>query len=176
MQFGTLTPGDWDIGPCFVEYDGADLGGTQDGVVISVKYDKAKMSADQTGTLKVDEAVSGMEITLKTSFLETRRKALWAILFPTATYAGTAPADYLDYKDQVSLRSLSRAKKIVLKPKSEDATDKNLNHTFWKALAMEESVLTFGPAEQRKLAITFSIFPDTSVTPWRLYRFGDDTL
>lgn len=176
MQNAAITVPDLDIGPCKVLFDGVDLGATLDNVVISMKYDKAPMKADQTGTLVLDDAVSGMEITVKTSIAETRRKALWAAMFPSADLAGVAPNDHLTFADKVALRSLSRAKVLILKPMVENAVTLDLDHYFYKALPTEESVLTKGPGEQDKLPIVWRIYPDTSVLPFRLYRFGDNTL
>lgn len=176
MTNPVVTTTKMDIGPCQVLFGADDLGGTLDNVVVNFKYEKAPLMADQFGKTLLDEAVSGMEVTIETSIAETRAKLLLSKIFKSANYAGTDPADYLDFKNRVPLRQLSLAEELTLHPLVEDAADKNFDWTFFKAMPSEESSYTFSPSEQGKMKIVWKVYLDTSVSPARMFRYGDKTL
>ena len=69
-----VTVNNFEIGPCRVTYDGVDLGGTLSNVVVNFKYEKAKLMADQYGNTLLDEAISGMEVTVETEIAEVKDK------------------------------------------------------------------------------------------------------
>lgn len=176
MSNANVVVSQMDIGPCLVTWNGQDIGGTLDNVVVNFKYDKAPLKADQSGTALLDEAISGMEVTIETSFTQTRDKTILALLFPDATFLGSNPNLYLDFKDKVATRQLSQAAALNLHPLVEADASLNFDWTFWKAMPSEESSYTFGPAEQAKMKIVWKVYLDLSVTPGRIFRMGDATL
>lgn len=153
-----------------------DLGGTLGNVVVETKYEKADIKADQLGTTVLDRRVKGVVITVKTELAEIQNKNIWKIVFPHATLAGTAPADYVDFNSMVGDSDLVHAGELTLHPLSKAAADVDQDYTFYKACASAESSVTYGPEGQAKLAIVWNILPDTSVTPAQFYRFGDAAL
>ena len=173
-----ITVASFDIGPCTVFFDGDDLGGTLDNVVVNFKYDKADMKADQYGTHLLDQAISGGEVTVETSLAEIRDKVLLSKAFPNLTYvSGTPPADTLDMKEKVATRQFALAKNLKLHPKVEGAsTNENFDYLFYKAIASEESSYIFSPTEQGKMKIVWKVYLDTSTTPARMFRYGDKDL
>lgn len=155
-----------------------DLGGTLDNVVVSAKYTKAEIKADQLGTTVLDRAVSGIEITVTTSLTEIRNKEFMNIVYPAATLGGTGVSDaaYLQFNSQVGNRDQDVAGILKLHPISVAATDESQDLYFWKATSSEESEITWGPEEQSKAKLVWNILPDLSVSPPRFFRYGDKDL
>ncbi len=171
----TVTVSNFDIGPCQVFYSGVDLGGTHDNVKIKFKYGKTFLTADQFGKTKLDAAISEIDVTVTTSFLETRNKTNFGKVFPTAILTGTTHK-YLDFTDQTAVRQLSLASTLRLHPMV-DASGSNDNEWyFYKALPMEDSEYDFGPTSQAKLKINWQILLDLTTTPGRMFRAGDFTI
>ena len=173
--YATVTGTTMELTPCRVKYNGVDLGGTLSNVVISTKYTKAPIHADQHGTTTIDKFNNGIEITVTTELAEFNNKDNWAVVFPNATYAGTSPDKYLDFTSKVAVRDSTFAQKLELFPLSQDSS--NYMHTFWKAISTEESGFTFSPTDQTRLKIVWFILPqDQDASPLNFYRFGDPTL
>lgn len=173
----TITVSNFDIGPAQVLYNGTDLGGTGGNVKIKFKYDKAKLTADQTGkTTALDMAISGMDCSIETEFQETRNKTNFQALFPSATISTTSGHQHIDFGDQTSLRSLPQAAPLQLHPLEESLSGRDYDWYFYKAIPMEDSEYTFGPSEQAKLKIHWQVLLDLTVTPGRLFRVGDHSL
>lgn len=175
MSYATVTASKMDIGPCQVFFDGDDLGGTLDNVVVNFKYEKAPLKADQHGSALLDEAISGIEVTIETSWAEVRNKTLLAALFPDADHTVDSPKDKLVFADKVAARALPGAKALKLHPLVEGDSSLNFDWVFFKARPSEESSYTFGPAEQGKLKIVWKVYLDESTTPKRLFLIGDPT-
>ncbi len=171
----TIAVSNFDIGPCQVVWNSVDLGGTHDNVKIKFKYDKAFLTADQTGKTKLDAAISGIEVNVTTSFLETRNKTNFQSLFPNAILNGTSHK-YLDFMDRTATRQLSLAGSLLLHPLVDASSSLDNEWYFYKALPMDDSEYDFGPAVQAKLKITWQILLDLSVSPGRMFRAGDHTL
>ena len=171
----TVTVSNFDIGPCQVVWNSVDLGGTHDNVKIKFKYDKSFLTADQTGKTKLDAAISGIEATVTTSFLETRNKTNFGGLFPNAVLSGTTHK-YLQFSDTTAVRQLSLAGPLLLHPLVDASSSLDNEWYFYKALPMDDSEYDFGPAVQAKLKITWTILLDLTTTPGRMFRAGDHTL
>lgn len=172
----TVTPSNFDIGPCQVLFNGIDIGGTSGNVKIKFKYAKSKLEADQTGKTVLDMAISGMDVTVETMFQETRNKTNFNILFPSTNITTTSGHTYLDFKDQTAVRQLQFAAPLQLHPLEESLSSNDYDWYFYKALPQEDSEYTFGPTEQAKLKIHWQILLDLSVTPGRLFRAGNHSL
>lgn len=168
----TVTVSNFDIGPCQVLWAAVDLGGTHDNVKIKFKYDKTFLTADQLGKTKLDAAISGIDCTVETSFLQTRDKTRFQSVFPTAILSGTTNK-YIDFTDQTAVRQLQFAGALRLHPMVDASGSNNNEWYFYKALPLEDSEYTFGPTEQAKLKITWQILADLSTSPARYFRAGD---
>ena len=173
----TVTPSNFDIGPCQVLFNGTDLGGTADGVKIKFKYEKAKLTADQTGKNTIlDMAISGMNVTVETAFQETRNKSNFQLIFPSGIVKTTSGHQYIDFKDQTAVRQLQYAYPLQLHPLEEAMSSRDYDWYFYKALPQEDSEYDFDSTAQAKLKIMWQILLDLTVSPGRLFRVGDQSL
>jgi len=176
MTDPTVTVNNMDIGPCQVKFGTQDIGGTLGNVNVKFKFDKAPLMADQTGKTLLDEAVSGMEVTIETEFAEVQSKVIMAALFPNAVLAGTSPHQYIDFLNKVPARQLALALPLTLHPLVADAGDFDQDWYFYKAIPSEDSSYVFSPSEQGKMKIIWKVYLDLSVTPARMWRKGDQSL
>lgn len=172
----TITVSNFDIGPAQVLFNGIDIGGTSGNVKIKYKYDKKTLLADQTGKSALDAAVTGMECSVETEFQETRNKTNFQALFPSSIVTTTSGHQYLDFKDQTATRQLQYAAPLQLHPLEEALSSNDYDWYFYKALPMEDSEYTFGPEQQAKLKIHWTILLDLTVTPYRMFRVGNHSL
>jgi hypothetical protein len=172
----TITVSNFDIGPAQVLFNGTDLGGTKGDIKMKFKYDKAKLTADQTGKSVLDMAISGMECTVSTVFQETRNKTNFQLLFPNATITTTSGHQHIDFYDATATRQLQYAYPLQLHPLEEALSSNDYDWYFYKAHPMEDSEYEFGPEKQAGLKITWTIFLDLTVLPGRLFRVGNHAL
>lgn len=177
MSVAAVSVSNMDIGPCQVFFDGDDLGGTLSNVVINFKYIKTKLSADQTGPETfLDEAISGIDVTVETEIAEVRNKTTLSRIFPTATLITSGAQKALQFNDKVATRQLQFAKNLKLHPLAEADAVEDYDWLFYKAVPTEESSYTFGAAEQGRLKIVWRIYLDLSTSPGRMFRIGDKDL
>lgn len=176
--YPNVTTSNLELTPMQVKFQGptdvssTDLGGTLGNVVISSKYTKAEMKADQFGETILNRRVSGFQMTVTTEFAEIKNKNLLKILYPHGTLVGAGEKAF-DWKTNVGDDDLANSGVLTLHPLSRGSTDVNFDWTFWKACASAESEFTFGPTEQTKAKIVWNVLPDTSVSPARFARLGD---
>lgn len=177
MSVAAISVSNMDIGPCQVFFDGDDLGATLSNVVINFKYMKTKLSADQTGSeTYLDEAISGIDVTVETEIAEVRDKTKLSKIFPNATFITSGSQKALQFNDKVATRQLQFAKNLKLHPLVESDSSEDYDWIFYKAVPTEESTYTFGPTEQQRLKVVWRIYLDLSVSPGRMFRIGDKDL
>jgi len=182
LTYPIVTTTNMDLTPCQVLWTPpggvteVDLGGSLGNVVVTTKYTKAEIKADQFGTSVLDRRVSGVEVQVTTELAEIISKDIWKIVFPHVVLAGTNPNKYLDFKSAVGDGDLTNAGILRLHPMSIDPANFNQDFYFWKACASADSSISMGPTEQMKLKIVWNILLDTSVSPARVYRHGDHAL
>lgn len=178
ISYATVTPTSMELTPMKVSFKGpgaltaVDLGGTLSNVVISTKYEKAEIKADQFGTTVLDRRVKGLVITVTTEIAEIKNKDVWEVVFPHATEILTT-TKAVDFVSAVGDADLTNAGELTLHPLSLGAADFTGDYTFYKACSSAESEITYGPDNQARLKIVWNILPDTSVTPAKFYRYGD---
>jgi len=175
MSYATVTTSNMELTPMRVTFDGIDLGGTLGNIVISAKYTKSNILADQSGSTVRDRRVSGMEITVTTELAEIKNKDVWKVVFPHATLIPTGTAA-LDFKENMGDGDLSNAAELVLHPLSMPDATVAYDFTFFKACASAESSITYGPTEQARLKIVWNILPDESAQPNKFMRYGDPAI
>lgn len=158
--------------PMKVFFDGVDLGGTLSNIVVTTKYEKSEIKADQLGSTVLDRRVKGLIVQVTTEITQIEDKDLWKIVFPHATEITTG-TKAVKFNSAVGDSDLANAKELVLHPLSKADGDTVSNLTFFKACASAESEVSFGPDKQSTLKIVWNILPDTTVTPAKFYQFGD---
>jgi hypothetical protein len=182
MSSATVTTTNMELSPMRVSYGVAgsevDLGGTLGNVLLDVKYMKSDLRADASGSTVRDRRISGMEFKVTTELSEIQSKSTWGVVFPHATKIGTGVGSLsaIRFDDAMGGSDLAVAKQLILHPLSKADADKSTDYTFFKAVASEESAITYGPTEQSRLKIVWNILPDESVVPNRFFRFGDTTI
>jgi hypothetical protein len=148
-----------------------DLGGTLSNIVISAKYAKSDIKADQSGTTVRDRRVSGVEISLTTELVEIQDKDIWKVVFPHATASGGS-GGLINFNQAIGDGDQIRSGVLTLHPLSKDDIDTSTDYTFYKATSSAESSITYGPTEQARLKIVWNVLPDESTTPNRFFTFG----
>lgn len=175
MSYAQITTSNEVLTPMRVTYDGIDLGATLGNVVVSIKYSKSNILADQSGTTVRDRRVSGIEITVTTELAEILKKDTMKVAFPNAVKLGTGTNDLaaLDFVDAIGAGDQALAAELILHPL--DTADVNLGRDwiFYKAIASAEASGTYGPTEQTRYKVTWNILPDESATPNKFMRYGD---
>ena len=175
MSYATVTTSSMELTPMRVTFDGNDLGGTLAGVVISAKYVKSNILADQSGSTVRDRRVSGIEITVTTELTEIQDKDLWKVVFPHASINNVG-TKAIDFKENMGDSDLTHAKVLILHPLSKADGDLSTDYKFFKAVASAESSITYSPTEQARLKIVWNILPDESVSPNQFFRYGDPAI
>lgn len=172
----TVITQNMDLGPMRVTFNGVDLGGTLDNVVLSMKYMKAEIKADQSGETVRDRRVSGVEVSVTTSIVETELKDNWKVVFPHAALVEEGGDKMIYWTSKMGDSDLANANVLILHPLSKDDSDLSGDFKFFLACASAESELTKSPTEQDKLKIVWNILPDDSVSPERFFIHGDPTI
>lgn len=182
ISYATVTPGNMELTPMQVSFKGpsdsafVDLGGTLGNVVVSYKYKKADIKADQLGETVLDRRISGLEVMVTTEFAEIKNKTLFRVLFPASNLVGNSPTDYVQFNSAIGSGDIENAGILKLHPLSVAPTDETFDYYFWKACSAEETEVTYGPTEQAKAKIVWNVLPDTSTVPARFFRYGDKDL
>jgi hypothetical protein len=165
-----------DLGPCRVTYGGLDLGATMGNVAVKIKYSKADMKMDQTGTTIVDKRVSGLNITIESALAQVLDKNIWKKAFPTASLVTSGLNTGMLFDNKLGLSSYAGAQPLVLHPLNKADADKSNDYNIYKAYPTEESDIVFGPTEQQKLKIVWAVFPDVSQSGYPQLFIGDPTV
>lgn len=184
VSFATVTPTNMELTPMRVDYkpagasDFIQLGGTLGNIVLSFKYMKADIKADQLGETVLDRRVSGLEITCTTELTEVKDKQdIWATIFPAGTLVTSGSDVAFDFKSGVGTGDQDTAGVLRLHPLSiAPSGDETYDYYFYKACASSESEITYGPTEQARMKVVWNILPDTSVVPARFARYGKSTI
>lgn len=160
-----------------VSWNAIDVGGTADKVIVDVKYDKKAIKADQFGSTDLDHRVYGLHIKVTTFLNQTRDTATWKTAFPTAIIetSGTSPSIISKITFGLSMGSsaYTAAQTLVLHPVVLADSDLSQDHNFFLAYPEEASAVTYGPEEQSKIKIVWTIYPTlTGSGAPKWYSFG----
>jgi hypothetical protein len=154
---------------------GVDLGGTTEGVTLSIKTSFADIMVDQYGKTVLNSVVSGHTFGVKCVFAETADKTKWKQAFPNFQLVSTSTGLFV-INMAVGDDLLSHAGKLILHPLSKPDADLSEDVTINLAACKGASELKYGPDKQVGLAVDFEIFPDTTVSPARFMTYGDPTI
>lgn len=171
-----ITPGNLELTPMRVKFNGVDLGATLEGVTVAVNYKTSDLMADQFGTTRIDSRVSGKEFSVKMILAEVGKKENWKIAFPHAKMITSGGNKMMYFDMAIGDSMLARAQVLLIHPLSKDDADLAGDFSFYKAVCKSASEVKYGPEDQVGLEVEFSIFPDTSVSPARFFVHGDPSL
>ena len=175
VSYANVNPANLELTPMRVTFGGVDLGGTLGNVMVTPKYQKASLMADQYGKTVLDRRVSAVEITVTTELAEVLNKDNWKVVFPHAKEV-TSGTKLIQWVNAIGDSDLSHAQQLVLHPLSKVNADTTEDYTFYKACSSAESEITYSPEGQAKLKIVWNILPDTSVQPATFFIYGDPTV
>jgi hypothetical protein len=179
-----FTISDMDLGPAQLYFTPAGstaesyLGATLKNIKVAFSFDKAFIKADQTGTSDIDGRVCGVKCMVSTEIAQVKDFQLFNLIFPNSQLIGNAPFDgtsstaAVQWNNTVGNSDLALAGKLRLHPQNLAATAVNYDWTFYKATSTENSEPVWGPTEQEAFKIEWRIYPDTTQTPFRWFRFG----
>lgn len=159
--------------PMRVTFNGVDLGSTEGGVTVHVKYDLADVMIDQFGKTPLTSKVSGQAYSVKLVLSETADKSKWKVAFPHAKLVGTIPNQSVYFDMQIGDDLLARSSTLLLHPLSLVDADLSQDILIYKAGATSAVELKYGPEKQVGLSVEFKVYPDTSVIPAKLMLYGD---
>lgn len=180
-SFASVDVSKMELTPMRVSFQGpsdlapSDIGGTLSNVVITTKYSKAEIHADQLGVSVLDRRVNGIVVQVTTEITQIKNKDLWKILFPHSTLITTG-TKAIDFKEAIGDSDQVNAGLLKLHPLSIDNAIVDFDWTFFKACASAESEFIYSPNDQVKAKLVWNILPDLSVTPAKYFRYGDTSL
>lgn len=176
MSFATVTTNKMELTPMRVTYNGVDLGGTLNNVVVSVETAKAEIKADQSGETVRDRRVSGQVYKVTTTLTQIRDKDIWKVAFPSMRKVTSGLNEAIYVEADIGGSDQARAQALVLHPLALADADLSGNYLFYKAIAAEVSEISYGPTEQAGLEVEWTILPDDSVQPERFFFHGDPSI
>ena len=176
MSFATVTTNNMELSPMRVKFNGVDLGGTLDKVVVHIEVGKSPIKADQSGETERDRRVSKQGFKVSTKLTEIRNKDQWKVAFPSMreVVSGLNKAIYVEAA--IGASDQAAAGILLLHPLSKADADLSGDYKFYKAVAAEVSEISYGPTEQAGLKVEWLILPDDSVQPERFFFHGDPTI
>lgn len=176
LSNATITPARMELTPMRVTYNGVDLGGTLEGVSVMIETDKSEIKADQFGTSPLDKRLTGLKVTVKTTLSEVQYKANVKVLFPHQSLITSGPNQAMYFTNPVGGSDIAVAQELKLHPLSKLDADLSGDFKFYKACADEKIEAKFTADKQVGYAVTWTIYPDTSVVPARYLFMGDPSI
>lgn len=178
LSFSTITPGNFELTPCRVNYKGVDLGATVGNVKVSIKEELAELKSDQLGKTIIDRRVSGFSCTVETSLAENQNKANWNVIFPAHKLVTNPTTGFSNYyfDSAVGTSMADLAGPLILHPLSRPNTDLSGDVMVYLAAANGASEYEFGPDKQIAMKIHWDMYPDFTSSPPRFLLFGDPSI
>lgn len=171
-----INPVNITLTPVRVTWGGTDLGGTEGGVDVSIKYKMADVMVDQFGSTPLTSKVAGQEFTVKFILAETADHTKWKVAFPPSKLVGTSPNQINYFDMQIGDDQLARSQQLLLHPLDKVDADLSQDILMYKAVPISASEVKYGPDKQVGLSVEFKIYPDTSVIPAKMILHGDPSI
>jgi len=176
LSNATITPTDIPLTPMRVNWNGVDLGGTTEGVTLSLKYETADIMIDQWGKTSADKKVSGQAYSVKMTLAEIKNKDTFHAAFQSA-HEITSGGNKMIYSDlQIGDSLLAKSQVLILHPLEKSDADLSEDFKFFKAIPIQVSEVKYGPDKQSGLSVEFVIFPDSTTVPARFWIYGDPSI
>lgn len=168
-----VTESKMELTPMRVTFDGNDLGGTLENVVIDLSYSKGEIKADQFGTTVLDRRVNGLVAKVTTKITEVRDPETWSRIFPNFTYHEVGADKAVEMSLPIGASDLDNSALLTLHPIVLDDADTSQDHHFYLAFPEEVSQITYGPEEQSGLQVIWNVYRQVTGGISRWYRYGD---
>lgn len=165
----SFSPSDLRLGPCKVIFDGNDLGGTMEGVTVSLAPATQDLLIDQFGSEAVDSVITGMAVSVKFTLAAAAKKELWKVAMPYADLISTG-TKAIHLKNPIGTKLSQFAKALTLHPMDKDDADYSEDHNFFKAYCKSAIEMKFDASSQQGLAIEMVAIVDDNGDK---YHFGD---
>ena len=163
-----------DIGPCSLNWKGADLGESLGDVMFRPGYNFAQVKENSKGDDSVDEILIGMPVELECP-LTRFTMAILASVTPGASGSGTS-GDTVTVRNAVGLSLYDIAGLMVVKPivNGVASTDSSEWLYCFKAAPKPQPELVYNVDGQRVYLIVFKVFPVQAgaVHAGDYYRWG----
>src|SRR5271167_419295 len=158
----TVDPTQIPLTPMRVKFNGVDLGGTTEGVSLSVKYETSPIMVDQFGKTEINRKVSGQAYSIKCSLAQIIDKDKVKVVLPSSheIVSGMNKSIYQDM--QIGDDLLSHAAQLILHPLEKSDADLSEDWLFYKAVCIGTTEVKYGPEKQSGMTAEFVVFPDTS--------------
>ena len=167
------------LGPCSIDFDGVNLGGTIGGVKVKLNQKYTDLKIDQTGDAPIDSVLTSQEYTVELTVAASGDKDKWKIAMPYSSLEvdGVTPTNKAIFvNNQIGRQLNSDAAELVLHPLAKADSDKSEDFKFFKAVCKSAIEVEFDSNKQRGLKLEFTILPDFTTTPAKYFIFGDPTL
>ncbi len=171
-----FAPEDIRIGPCDVEFNGVDLGGTMEGVKFKFDPKYQDLKIDQLGDAPVDSVLISMATSCELTIAASANKDNWKIAIPYGKLntSGSDTSFYVENKIGTQMSQFAAV--LILHPSNLSSGDLSENIKAYKAIVKSAFEVEFGPTKQRGLKIMIDFLPDFSVSPARYFIFGDPSI
>jgi len=163
---------DYKLGPCYIEYKGADLGKTEGGITVNMSNAFVELKTDQDGETPVDEQIVGTFIKVSGSLAAITIENLAAILHEDITTDGTKKK--IEIKPNVGTSLMDEGGQMIIKPYEAGVVGTNANDwlTIHKAGMKASADLVYNRSDQRVIAFEAVGYPDSNGI---IATFGDIT-
>jgi hypothetical protein len=182
-SYSQVNPGDIVLSPMRITAyppgggAGVDLGGTEGGVILSLKTDLAPILVDQYGKTEINHKVSGQHYSVKTILAQSADKTKWKQAFPHFDLITDISGHTLFVINaKIGDDLLSHAGKLVLHPLANADADLSQDYTIDLAACKSASELKYGPEKQIGLGVEFHVYLNTTVSPARFLTYGDRSI
>lgn len=155
---------------------GGSLGATTGGVELTAEPQVVDVIADQFGTTRLDQVITGTDSSVAMTLLEVSL-AKQKLIIGQATgdsYTPVGGTELVGFGESKRFQNLGQyTGELILKPSG--ASDNLENYHFWKAYPLPESISFTGDA-LNEFPVTFNVFRDSSKpSEVSLFAFGDGT-
>jgi hypothetical protein len=160
------------IGHCTVQFGGVDLGHTKDGVEFEFERESEDLVVDQYGSMPVDIALTGQNLTVKVYLAEVIASNL-NIANPEGDHDLGSSGERVGFGTDAGYLLSQDAKQLVLHPAKNAAADDSEDIVVYKAVSVESVALNYKIDEQRIVEVTFrALVDETNGNGRRLGHIG----
>lgn len=172
----TMNPADIRLGPCMLTFGSTPLGGTMEGVKVTLTPEFQDLLVDQYGSVPIDSVLTSQKYEIETILAASADKDLWKMALPYSVKRTSGPNKSIHVNNSIGTNMRQFAEALVLHPLAKGDADFSEDFKFFKVIVKSAIEVEYGPTNQRGLKVVFSVLPDTDVTPSRYFIFGDPAI